>query len=354
MPVTATAKRAGERASTPSAIARATSALTAPWRAMSAGGDAEQLALGRVRVGDDAALEPRRSSRRATCTQRRSRPPVHDSAVARVAPRAVSAAASSRDQPVDRVGVAHTNRQAAMTTQRAQRGDDVVEEDAEALRPADRRAAAPLEALVGPRHRAGLGGVEEAEQRRRRPPARRRSRASPARAPARRRSTSSQTIADGSAWSRWRAVTVQAHQPSSVAATMTAPRVAVAEQRRGDGVDEPGPERPRRPGRRRATGRCRSRARSGAPDGRPGSASRAGGRRRRAVDGARARRLMERAPARQARKWSNEPNWLATSVAAAVDEAQARAGLDAADARHRRRRRRRPRRRRRRAATAAR
>ena len=37
MPVTATAKPAGERASTPSAIARATSALTAPWRAMSAG-----------------------------------------------------------------------------------------------------------------------------------------------------------------------------------------------------------------------------------------------------------------------------------------------------------------------------
>jgi hypothetical protein len=36
MPVTASAKVAGARASSPAAIARTTSSLTAPWRAISA------------------------------------------------------------------------------------------------------------------------------------------------------------------------------------------------------------------------------------------------------------------------------------------------------------------------------
>ena len=67
------------------------------------------------------------------------------------------------------------------------------------MRRADRRAAATLEALVGPGDRAGLGGVEEAKQ-----DERDRLRAKLAgvtsQSTSQNATTSSQTTDDGSAW----------------------------------------------------------------------------------------------------------------------------------------------------------
>ena len=91
-------------------------------------------------------------------------PPVHDSATAMVAPRAASAAASRATSSATVASIVTRTARAAITTSVAERRDEVVEQDAEPLRPADRRAAAPLEALVGPGDRSRLGRVEEAEQ----------------------------------------------------------------------------------------------------------------------------------------------------------------------------------------------
>ena len=122
--------------SAPSAIARATSALTAPCAAISAAGDAEHLALGLVRIGDEAALEPvarageRRCRRRRSGRRCRTRP-------SRPAPAAARQPSARRSTGGDELAVltrASTTRSPASVQQGRHQ---VVEQDAEALRPAD-------------------------------------------------------------------------------------------------------------------------------------------------------------------------------------------------------------------------
>ena len=132
--------------------------------------------------------------------------------------------------------------------------------------PAPSRSARPrrrLKALVGPGHRAGLGGVEEAEQREGDQLARAKPAGMTSQSTSQKATTSSQTIAAGSAWSRWRAVT-RAGPPADARSAPSSDRAARAVAERGcsSGEHEPGEQRAGSARRRSATGRCRSRARS--------------------------------------------------------------------------------------------
>ena len=88
-------------------------------------------------------------------------------------------------------------------------------QDAEALAPADGVAGARLEQAVGPGHRAGLGGIEEAEQREGDQLAPAARPASPATAPSQKRRPRPRRSRPDRPCPGACAVTVQAHQPTA-------------------------------------------------------------------------------------------------------------------------------------------
>ena len=94
MPVMPTPTSAPALARAPSASASATSAETAPTRSISAGSTPASADLGLVGVDDERRRARSPTSRRARSAAPASSPPVHDSAVAIVSPRARSRSAT--------------------------------------------------------------------------------------------------------------------------------------------------------------------------------------------------------------------------------------------------------------------
>ena len=288
-------------------MARATSALTAPCAAISAAVDAEHLGLGVVRIGDEAALEP----------------------VARAGERGAGGG--------DQAAGARLGRRHASAARRAARRASALD-----LRRRRRRCSQRTSTARSP---AGCTGRRRSRRSRMPKPCAqpmRRDRARslnagrprpPGRAWRRRRSGTARTRRPGAQkpagvtqpehepegddlvpddraadrrCARWRAVTVQAHQPRSVAAPSTAAPIAAPSASGEHDEGEPGPQRARRCPARPATGRCRSRARS-ACAGWESRKRQSGLRPAPRSGGLSAGSVLTRpAPARLARKWSNE------------------------------------------------
>ena len=254
---------------------------------------AEHLGLGLVRVGDEAALEPVARAGERRCRRRRSgrRCRTRPSRPARQPRRSSASARRSTGAAIVGVVLRRTSTarsRAACTARRRSRRTGC-------RSPAPSRcgaAAAQLEALVGPRHRARAWRRRRSGTGRRRPPGASKPAGVTSQSTSQKATISSQTIADGIGLREVRArSTVQAHQPSE-ARRASSTRRATASLSSGAATTKasPGPQRAdraRAPGDRPLPKPSAIGVRRVA---RAGSASRACGRRRAAADRARARR----------------------------------------------------------------
>ena len=249
--------------------ARHLGSLTAPCAAIERARHAQQLGLGRVAVGDEAALEPVARAGHSRCRRRRSGRRCSSRRVARRQPRARKRIGQLRAPAVShRARSPQVGSTSAIDQQRAAGGHQVVEQDAQALAPADGLARLQLEQAVGPAHRARAWRRRRSGTARRPPAAPARPAGITSQSTIQKAITSSQTIAPGSA-TRQLARGARAGPPAQRQRQRRAPRAQPAAPSQWPSTQErhPGPQRAHGARRAAAPGRCRSRARSSAPGG---------------------------------------------------------------------------------------